>query len=40
MDRIFTVLRENFEVVPMKDHAAQLARLPRLRLNEPLFATA
>jgi hypothetical protein len=40
MDRIFKVLTEQFEVVPMKDHAAQIAKLPRLRLNEPRFATA
>lgn len=40
MDRIFTILRENFEVVPMKDHAAQAAKQPKLRLNEPRFATA
>jgi hypothetical protein len=40
MDRIFAILRESFEVVPMKDHAAQIAKIPRLKLNEPRFATA
>jgi hypothetical protein len=40
MDRIFSILGRQFEVVPMKDHAAQIAKMPRLKLNEPRFATA
>ena len=40
MDRIFTVLKHGFDVVPMKDHAVQIAQLPKLRVNEPRFATA
>jgi hypothetical protein len=40
MDRIFSMLKRNFDVVPMRDHAAQIAKLPSLRLNEPRFATA
>ena len=40
MDRILGMLNEQFQVVPMKDHAAQIAKLPKLRLNEPRFATA
>jgi hypothetical protein len=38
MDRIFSVLGEQFTVVPMKDHAAQIAKQPQLRLTEPRFA--
>jgi hypothetical protein len=40
MERIFSVLKRNFDVVPMRDHAAQIAKLPGLRLNQPRFATA
>jgi hypothetical protein len=40
MDRIYSTLKEQFEVVPMKEHAARVAKTPRLKLNEPRFATA
>lgn len=40
MDRIFTLLGQQFQIVPMKDHAALAAKAPRLKLNEPRFATA
>ncbi len=40
MDRIFQILGGSFNVVAMKDHAAQIAKIPKLKLNEPRFATA
>jgi hypothetical protein len=40
MDRIFSILGEQFQVVPMKDHAAQIGSLHGLNLHEPRFATA
>jgi peptidoglycan-N-acetylglucosamine deacetylase len=39
MDRIYSTLKDQFEVVPMKEHAARLATIPRLKLNQPRFAT-
>ncbi len=38
MDRIFTILGEQYTVVPMKEHASKIAEQPRLRVNEPRFA--
>jgi hypothetical protein len=40
MDRIYSILKEQFEVVPMKEHAARIAKSPPSKLTEPRFATA
>jgi hypothetical protein len=40
MDRIYGTLKEHFEVVPMKEHAARASKTSSLKLNEPRFATA
>ncbi len=40
MDRIFTMLKKRYHIVPMKDHAAQIGQISQLKLKEPRFATA
>jgi hypothetical protein len=40
MDRIYTTLKDHFQVVPMKEHAAHIEKIPSLKLNDPFFATA
>jgi hypothetical protein len=40
MRRILQVLKNQFEVVPMGEHAARIAAMPRLNVAEPRFAMA